>query len=91
MTRKKEKSVKEIIPSGISTFRLEASRSRAGMSLIVSGVIGVSDFSDETVVLLSHFGRITVKGRRLFINLYEVNNVELSGVAEEICFKYGKT
>ena len=89
--QKGKRTVKEkIIPNGISTFRLEANRSRHGMCLNVSGIIGVSDFSEERVVLLSHFGRMTVCGQRLFINLYEGNSIELYGKAEEISFRYGK-
>ena len=77
--------------SGLSSFHLEANRSSKGMTLLLSGIIGISDFTEEQIVLLSHGGRITISGKRLFINVYENNNVEIVGRAEEISFRYGKT
>ena len=84
----KEKSVGA--PSGLSGFHLEANRSTRGLSLFLSGIIGISDFSDSYIRLLSHGGRITVNGKRLFINVYENNSVEIVGRVEEIVFSYGK-
>ncbi len=89
MTDKKEHD-RSGLPLDLSTFRLEANRSAKGMTLLLSGIIGISDFSEERVVLLSHGGRITINGKRLFINIYENNSVEILGKAEEISFRYGK-
>ena len=75
---------------GLPSFHLEADRSRGGMSIILSGIIGISDFSDSYIYLKSHGGRIAVNGKRLFINLYENNSVEIVGRVEGIVFKYGK-
>lgn len=79
------------IPSGLSAFHLEADRSTKGMSIVLSGIIGVSDFCDSSIHLRSHGGRILVNGKKLFINVYEGNSVEIVGKVEEIVFKYGKT
>ena len=81
---------KEKFSGKIRTFYLEATKSTNGMTLILGGIIGVSDFSDEQIVLLSHGGRITVSGKKLFINVYENNNVEIAGKVEAVSFKYGK-
>lgn len=78
------------IPSGVSSFHLEAKRSTRGMSILLSGIIGISDFSEEKIELLSHGGRVIISGKKLFINVYENNNLEILGRAEEITFRYGK-
>lgn len=89
---KKSKSQKEKIEifSALASFHLEANRRGGGMSLVLSGIIGVCDFSDEYITLLSHGGRITVLGSKLFISLYENNNIEIEGRVREITFGYGK-
>ncbi len=74
----------------ISRFRLEANRNARGMSILLSGIIGVSDFSDESIMLKSHGGRINVVGKKLFISVFENNNVEITGKVLEIIFSYGK-
>ena len=76
--------------SGFSGFHLEADRSASGMAIVLCGIIGVSDFSDSSILLKSHGGRVVVNGKRLFINLYENHSVEIVGKVEEIIFKYGK-
>ena len=78
------------ISSALSSFHLEADRSTKGMSVILSGVIGISDFSDSSIHLLSHGGRIVVNGQKLFICVYENNSVEIVGKVEGVVFKYGK-
>lgn len=77
------------IPSGLSSFHLEANRSTKGMAIVLSGIIGVSDFSNEEVILLSHSGRILVRGKKLFINVFENNAVEIVGKVEGVFFNYG--
>lgn len=74
----------------LSGFHLEADKTGRGMSLIFSGIIGIKDFSDSFIYLLSHGGRICVNGSKLFINVYENNTVEIVGRVEGIVFKYGK-
>ena len=78
------------VPSAFSSFHIELNRSVRGISLLASGIIGISDFSEECAVLLSHGGRIIVVGRRLSISIYENKTVEVSGRVEDIKFTYGK-
>lgn len=91
MTKRKKqtKQMPEML-SALSSFHLEANRNGGGMSLVLSGIIGVSDFSDELITLLSHGGRILVYGSKLFISLYENNSVEIEGKVSGITFNYGK-
>ena len=91
MTKKTRQSTafKELA-SALSSFHLEANRHGSGMTLVLSGIIGVSDFADEKITLLSHGGRICVLGSKLFICLYENNSIEIEGCVREIVFSYGK-
>lgn len=77
-------------PAPLSAFHLEAKRSVRGMSVIIGGVIGISDFSEETVLLKSHGGRITVSGKYMRLIIYEGSAVEINGKVEDISFTYGK-
>lgn len=74
----------------LSAFHLEADRSRSGLNIVLSGIVGISEFSDEMICLKGHGGRIYVKGKHLFINVYENANVEIVGRVEEVVFRYGK-
>ena len=76
------------IPSG--GFHMEGQRSGRGMSLLISGIIGLRDFSDTCILLMSHGGRIIISGRRLLLSVYEGNCVEINGRVEGIEFRYGK-
>lgn len=87
----KQESIRsKVASSGLSSFHLEADRSTRGMSVILSGIIGISDFSDSQIHLQSHGGRIIVNGKKLFICVYESGSVEIVGKVEGIVFKYGK-
>ena len=88
MTEKVKKQDKNFTAS--QSFHLEADKSRSGMSVSISGIIGIGDFTDETVFLRSHGGKVTVAGKRLNVSVYENKTVEISGRIEEISFKYGK-
>ena len=88
--QEKNKKQRLSVPSVVSRFHLEARRSVKGMSVIVGGVIGISDFSDETVLLKSHSGKIKVKGKYLSISIYEGGVIERLGKVEDISFSYGK-
>ena len=75
---------------GLSSFHIEADRTSRGMAIVLGGIIGISDFTDGSILLRSHGGRIVVNGKGLFINVYENHTVEIVGKVEEIVFKYGK-
>ena len=91
MTKKnagnKEKSS---APAPCVGVHMEAERVARGMSLLISGIIGVRDFSECSITLMSHGGRIIVSGKRLLLSVYEGNCVEIIGRVEGIEFRYGK-
>lgn len=78
------------VPSPFSAFHIEVNRSVRGIAVLASGIIGISDFSEERAVLMSHGGRIIILGKRLSICIYENKTVEISGKVEDIKFTYGK-
>ena len=78
------------IPSALTPFHLEMSRSVRGMTVIVNGVVGIGDLTSECVTLKSHGGRVTVTGKRLDICIFESHAVEICGRVEGISFSYGK-
>lgn len=86
-----ENNKKDRVPQKpFSTFHLEADRCSVGMCAVVSGVVGISELSEEAVLLKSHGGRISIKGKRLRICIFENNTVEVKGKIEEVGFVYGK-
>ena len=72
-------------------FYLSCERTAGGLSVIVGGIISVTDFSEETVKLAGHSGRVSVNGKRLSMSVFENKNVEIKGRVEEIKFTYGRT
>ena len=88
MTEKIEKD--RIAKKPFSEFHIEADRCSAGLCMYVSGVVGISELSDEAVLLKSHGGRVSVKGKRIKICVFENNTVEVKGKIEEVSFVYGK-
>lgn len=89
MTKKNELTNCET-SSVASSFYMEAQRSGRGMSILLSGIIGISDFNESNILLQSHGGRISVNGKRLHIKVYDRGSVEIIGKVSEIGFKYGK-
>ena len=84
----KSKKKEEKMPIG---FYLSCERTVGGVSVIVGGIMSVTDFSEETVSLAGHTGRISVNGKRLSMSVFENKNVEIKGRVEEIKFIYGRT
>ncbi len=73
-----------------SSFRLEAERQGNYIKMFVSGIIGISDYTCEEITLVSHSGRVNVKGKNMRISIFESNTVELCGKITGVEFVYGK-
>ena len=78
------------LPSGLSSFHLEADKCSLGIRITVSGIIGIRDFTSESVLLSSHGGRIFISGEKLRLEIYENKIVEISGKIGEISFGKNK-
>lgn len=91
MTRNKEDSGNKRLPmTPFSPFHLEIDRVRGGISVLLGGIIGINDFSEERVELSSHGGRIVIRGKKLGASVYEQGNCEVRGRVEGVDFVYGK-
>ena len=88
MIDKKEKS--SSLPSTLSSFHIEADRTAKGMKMFVSGIIGIGDYTEESLLLKSHGGRVEILGKRLKICVFESKTVEISGKITGVSFVYGK-
>lgn len=72
-----------------SSFHIEADRNESGLSVFVSGIIGITDFTDDSVTLKSHFGRVCIQGHGLNVSVYEGNTVAVCGRVDDIRLIYG--
>lgn len=85
---KKNKQERKTLASPLTFFHMEATRTSKGVSLMVSGIIGIKDFTDSYIILVSHAGRITISGNKMLVNVYDGSCVEIIGKIEEIGFSY---
>ena len=76
--------------AALSPFHLEANRHSRGIRLMISGIIGISDFTDERVALATHGGKLTVAGSSLELCIYENGTASISGKVTDIGFSYGR-
>ena len=85
---KKEKSdsrslrAEKIIPH----FHIEADGRLQNISILISGCRGVSEFSEEKIVILTRREKIELCGTMLEMTVFEEKTVEISGNIEKIGF-----
>lgn len=85
----KRKASKEL--PGISpVVHLEADMFGKGLSLIISGVVGISEMSGNEIKLLLKFGSITITGNNIKIDVFESKTLHLSGIIDSIFFSKNK-
>lgn len=83
-------SPKKTKAAQLSSFHLEVDPTPKGMGLLISGVMGINDFNDNEIKLLTRFGGLTVLGSSLELCIYENNTVSIVGKILETRFGYGK-
>lgn len=66
------------------TFRIEADGGAGYMNVLVCGVVGISEFSDEEIKLLTRRECVKICGKCLEVSIFEGNSVEISGEVESI-------
>ncbi len=86
-----EKTKVNLVANNLSSFHIEADRCSEGMRFFISGIIGIGEYSDESLELLSHGGRVKIFGSRLKICIFENKTVEIRGKISEVVFTYGKS
>ena len=92
MPRNKKRLSEQAILSSISpsSLHIELKKSSRGAGTVVSGVMSISEFTDSSVEILSHSGRITLVGESLVVTVLEGRNVEILGKITEVRLGYGK-
>ena len=73
-----------------SAFHIEIKKSSRGAVAVVSGVMSVGEYTENSIELLSHSGRITIVGDALGISVLEGRAVEVYGIITEVKMGYGK-
>jgi len=76
--RKKETNEDEAIKN-LAGFHIEADRIKEGISVSVTGVCSILEFTEEISTLKLRRGRIRISGKGLSIAVYENKIVEISG------------
>ncbi len=71
-------------------FHIEADRYSGGISVIISGVKEIIDFSDTQVILSLVGGKISIKGTLLTLTLFENGTLQIFGKIALWEFLYGK-
>ena len=85
MTRKeKKKSAEKALPLFVPSFRIEVDGRGKYMRVLMSGVVGICELSDESIKLLTRYESLKIIGRRLSVSVFEGNTVEISGEVESI-------
>ena len=83
---------KRFLPLNIppSPFRIEIDKTANGMSVSVSGVKRISEFSDSRIRLCLRTFSLEAVGEKLSMSIFESKKVEIIGKITEVRFIYGK-
>ncbi len=74
-----------------SPLHLELEKSGAGAVAVVAGIVSIAEYSEQSVTLMSHKGRVILCGKYLTITVLENKTVEVCGRIEEVRFTYGRS
>ena len=93
MTGNKKRVGLSAILSSISpsSFHIEMKKSSRGAVAVISGVMSISEYTEEAVELVAHSGRLWILGNSLGISVLEGRVVEIYGKITEVRLGYGKT
>lgn len=73
-----------------SAFHVEMKKSSRGAVAVISGVMSIGEYTEESIEILSHSGRIHVLGDSLTVSVLEGRVIEVYGVITEVKLGYGK-
>lgn len=69
-------------------FYLSCERYEGGVSLVIGGIVSITEMSEETVMLASHTGRIHLHGESISLSVFENREIEVKGRIKEIRLVY---
>lgn len=73
-----------------SAFHVEMKKSSRGAVAVISGVMSIGEYTEESIEILSHSGRIHVLGDSLTVSVLEGRVIEVYGVITEVRLGCGK-
>lgn len=73
-----------------SSFHIEMKKSSHGAVAVITGVMSISEYTDESIELVAHSGRLWLLGESLGISVLEGRVVEIYGKITEVRLGYGK-
>ena len=76
---KKGKNALRCVSAASSSFHVEIDRIGRGMAMLVNGVVGVAEFSAQSVTLLTAGMKMIINGDAMCITVYENKSVEIVG------------
>ena len=80
-----EKSLRTgAVKKSLRSFKLSAEATVGGVRLELTDCIGIREFCDSGVILVTKRGRIEISGDKLSVTLYENHTVELFGSITDI-------
>jgi hypothetical protein len=79
------------VPIFSGSLDIEIKKGQRDASCAVMGVVSVCELSSETVVLLTHRGRISVRGSSLVLIIYDSGIAEVEGRIEGVDLGYGRS
>lgn len=74
-----------------SSFHIEMKKSSRGAVAIISSVMSISEYTESSIELISHSGRLLIIGESLGVSVLEGRVVEVYGRITEVRLGYGKT
>ena len=90
MLKKNKIPAEKFSPLPQLSFHTEIDRVRGGMSVCVSGVRTITDFSDECAAIRLAGITMRIIGTALSITVYENSTAEVVGKVSEVVFLYDK-
>ncbi len=87
MTEKKYSNKLSKVKTLISpAFHIEADGSMGMLSILISGTVGIAEFSSEEVKLITKNESIRISGKHINLSVFEQKVVEITGKIENISF-----
>ena len=92
MTDVRRISMESLLTSlGGKSVSIEMRKNSRGAVAVISGVVSVSEFSDDGIEILTHGGRIFILGEGLGISALEDHALEIYGRIVEVRLTYGRS
>lgn len=93
MTGKNKNVSLSVLLSSItqSSMHVEIKKSSRGAIAVISGIVSVVEYTDHSVEILSHSGRVNLFGENIRISVLEGRAIEIYGRITEVKLSYGKS